>query len=410
MLDLFICLLPCFTSFSWCYLLFVRRGRGQSRYILAWLALFAGINFLLDAYLFTPFGDFRRIAVIETLYLFITPSVFSMIILVIEKIEGRNLSTMAITLLFTPGLLLGSSGLILYMTLGIDDSAAYLEAFNTAGGHPWGWTDNIYYLRDFVSIHLYRGTLSALIAASGLCCIGYFKKKQFHFKEVWDFFVHGKPVETSHFIAFSIINVIILIIARMIMGRQIISDSMPIRWTMAILMTVSIFNGFFTGFRFDGGKVDLPHFRNPGLFEEEMKTYIEVQRRKSEAAAGMIRNEDSLMRLRDVFVEHMDIDRPYLDPELTLDDVASYLSTNRTYLSAMLKNVMGTSFKAYINNKRIQEVQRELTQNTEDSISEIAERTGFASDSQLIKKFNEIVGETPRSWARKQSIDRGGGK
>ncbi len=38
----------------------------------------------------------------------------------------------------------------------------------------------------------------------------------------------------------------------------------------------------------------------------------------------------------------------------------------------------------------------------EDGLEAIAARTGFISDTQLVKKFTEVTGESPRKWCKGQ--------
>lgn len=402
MLDHLIILMPCSICIVWCYLLFTRRGDAQIRYSLCLLAAIAGAYFLLDSYVITPTTDYRTAVVINLLYAFVAPSLFPVMIILIRRMSGKTFSPTTTTLLFTPSLLIGSTLLIIYMTLGINVSASYLEAFDHAGGHPSGWNDDIYLLRDFVCIYIYNTAIIIWAAVTTFFCVKYLADQSFKAKDVVDFFYHGKPINTFYIICFSIINVIFLIIIRGLLGRAYIETHLGVRWTMSILMTFSIFNGMFTGYRFDGALIDIRHFRNSSIIDKELKAFRESQQRKNMAVAGIVRNEDALTRLRDLFVEYMDIDKPYLDPEMTLDDAASALSTNRTYLSSMLKNIMGVTFKTYINERRIQSVKETMTAHPGSNLREIAELTGFASDSQLIKKFSEIVGESPRSWLKKQ--------
>ena len=45
---------------------------------------------------------------------------------------------------------------------------------------------------------------------------------------------------------------------------------------------------------------------------------------------------------------------------------------------------------------------REMMMHPEDGLEAIAARTGFISDTQLVKKFTEVTGESPRKWCRGQ--------
>lgn len=61
-------------------------------------------------------------------------------------------------------------------------------------------------------------------------------------------------------------------------------------------------------------------------------------------------------------------------------------------------NNLHTSFRAYINDLRINEEKRLLLEKPDDLLGAIAIECGFANDSQFVRKFKEDTGMTPREW------------
>ena len=96
----------------------------------------------------------------------------------------------------------------------------------------------------------------------------------------------------------------------------------------------------------------------------------------------------------------MEEEKAYLRADLTLESAAADLSTNRTYLSECVREDFGTNFRDYVNSLRIEAAKKELLAHPGDNLSSIASRTGFASSSQLVKKFQEMTGLTPRRWSK----------
>lgn len=399
-LNNFIILFPCFACAMWSFLLFSMKGNTRTRYILALLAGVACAFFYLDACLVTPISNYRHAVVVNMFYIYIAPALFPIILIYFRKMEGKSFSSPATTLLFTPGLLVGSTAMVIYLTMGLKGSTEYLQAYDAAGGHPVGWDDDIYLLWDLVCVRLYRILIGLWMAVTTFAGIRFLVKNNFSPKSVNEFIFKGKTINTYLLICFSMSLILIAGIARGIIGREIIMNSAAIRWTLSIILTVNIFNCMYVGLRFDGGRVDFAHFRNPGLMDQELKAFREAQRRKAEAETGVLHNEETLTKLKDLFIEYMDVEKPYLNAELTLDDVSSALETNRTYLSSMLKNIMGVTFRRYINERRVQYAKEVLMAHPNQNLSDIAEISGFASDSQLIKKFSEIVGVSPRVWIK----------
>jgi len=82
---------------------------------------------------------------------------------------------------------------------------------------------------------------------------------------------------------------------------------------------------------------------------------------------------------------------------LTLEDVAAHIYLNKTYISQMFMKHLGISFGNYLESVRIHKAQ-ELLQRTEESITRIAEKTGYASQSYFTKVFKKRVGMSPLKY------------
>lgn len=83
---------------------------------------------------------------------------------------------------------------------------------------------------------------------------------------------------------------------------------------------------------------------------------------------------------------------------VTVDAVAKELGTNRTYLSNMIKVCYGTSFSAWVTERRIRYAKQLMLDNPDVKLVEIAEKSGFADDSSFSRSFSKLVGKTPREW------------
>lgn len=79
---------------------------------------------------------------------------------------------------------------------------------------------------------------------------------------------------------------------------------------------------------------------------------------------------------------------------LTLDQAAGMLGLNREYFCRLFKKNMGVSFLTYLNQVRATAVCREL-ETSDDALSIIAERHGFANQKMLNQYFRDLYGCTP---------------
>ena len=98
----------------------------------------------------------------------------------------------------------------------------------------------------------------------------------------------------------------------------------------------------------------------------------------------------------------------YLNPKLSLNDLALSIGTNRYYLSEFLNN-QGKSFYDYINEHRIAEACRILdTVQTGEriNIANVAARSGFNSISSFNRYFYKIKEMTPTDYLHLRFIDK----
>ncbi len=89
----------------------------------------------------------------------------------------------------------------------------------------------------------------------------------------------------------------------------------------------------------------------------------------------------------------MEQDRLWLNPHLTLADLAAEVGTNRTYLSNYLNNTLHTTFYDYINGFRLEAALRRLHDpDSTTTMVEIAEQCGFNSISTFRRVFVRAKG------------------
>jgi len=98
---------------------------------------------------------------------------------------------------------------------------------------------------------------------------------------------------------------------------------------------------------------------------------------------------------------HMNQNLPWLNPSLTLQDLAIALNTNRTYLSEYFHKILGTTFYDYVNRFRLEYACEILLHEPDLSILQIGEKSGFNSISTFRRAFEKHIGCTPAKY-RKQ--------
>jgi AraC-like DNA-binding protein len=91
-------------------------------------------------------------------------------------------------------------------------------------------------------------------------------------------------------------------------------------------------------------------------------------------------------------------DKQFLQPSITIQEVARQLGTNRTYLSEYINSVKKISFRQYINELRIEDSKSMMLQNPKMPLSEIALQVGYTDKSHFIRLFSKITGGLPKEW------------
>jgi len=98
----------------------------------------------------------------------------------------------------------------------------------------------------------------------------------------------------------------------------------------------------------------------------------------------------------------METEKPYLDPKLTLKEVADRLSTNTKYLSQVVNHHVGTNFQNFLNLYRVNEAKEKIINEELSNLTlfGIALQCGFKNKSTFYKVFKELTGITPREYIK----------
>lgn len=100
----------------------------------------------------------------------------------------------------------------------------------------------------------------------------------------------------------------------------------------------------------------------------------------------------------------MEVDKLYLNADLTLKTLADLLDTNTKYLSQVVNHQAGLNFQQFVNYYRVDEAKRKIIT---DSLSNltlygIALQCGFKNKSTFYKVFKELTGFTPKDFVKSE--------
>lgn len=99
-------------------------------------------------------------------------------------------------------------------------------------------------------------------------------------------------------------------------------------------------------------------------------------------------------------LRHMEQERPFLNPELTLPELAAQLGSSTNELSGLINRVLGLNFFDFVNGYRVEEVKCLLQkgEHTRQTLLGIALDAGFNSKASFNRVFKKLAGQTPTEY------------
>jgi len=113
-------------------------------------------------------------------------------------------------------------------------------------------------------------------------------------------------------------------------------------------------------------------------------------------------NDEEKLEIQEDLKKLMELEKPYLNSNLTIDDLALRLNINKRTLSNVINDEMETNIYGFINDYRINEFIKIISEEEMDhlSIEGIASKVGFKSKSSFNACFKKATGKTPSRYKR----------
>lgn len=118
--------------------------------------------------------------------------------------------------------------------------------------------------------------------------------------------------------------------------------------------------------------------------------------------SGLFLSETEKDRYTKKINQYMDAGKPYLNPNLSLPQLASELNIPSHHLSKVINDHFGMNFFEFINQYRIDEVKKKMTdpETANLSLLGIAYECGFNSKSAFNRVFKKITNMTPSEFKK----------
>jgi AraC-like DNA-binding protein len=181
-------------------------------------------------------------------------------------------------------------------------------------------------------------------------------------------------------------------------------------WTVLIIITVihHVFNLFSMVFCTDSLFLALSVFviligyfglKQKVIFGDEFKQQSVLTEEKMKYSGSTLK-EDEAAKYTEQLSEYMRLEKPYLNPELTLTQLASQINISTHYLSQIINEHFKLNFFEYINQFRVEEVKSRIKNPKFESYSllGIALDSGFNSKSAFNRIFKKSTNQTPSQF------------
>lgn len=137
------------------------------------------------------------------------------------------------------------------------------------------------------------------------------------------------------------------------------------------------------------------------LPETQQPEVVEAEDEKEKYKRSGLKDEDAEAYIEKLLA-FMEKEKPYLDAEMTIQDLSAKINISKHHLTQILNNNIGKNFFTFVNEFRIEEVKRKLADPAFDhlTILGIAYDCGFNSKSSFNNIFKQYTGSTPSEYKK----------
>jgi AraC-like DNA-binding protein len=165
----------------------------------------------------------------------------------------------------------------------------------------------------------------------------------------------------------------------------------------------------FSSLLFAGGMIG---FRQDFSVDDFAKDQDRDQKLETVAEGTAIFNESDirLKTLEENLIALMEDQQLFKQPDLKITDLSVRLGSNRSYVSRIINIQLNTTFSDFVGKYRIEHAKKMLL-NFQRSVTmnEIAEQSGFPSESTFYRVFKQEMKISPKAWRQQQMTKCNGG-
>lgn len=116
------------------------------------------------------------------------------------------------------------------------------------------------------------------------------------------------------------------------------------------------------------------------------------------------REDDIFKDIYERVLEYFEKDKPFLNGDLTINDIVAVVYTNKLYISRAISQHTGRNFCQFVNYHRVMYSVECFRKNPELKVAELWPMCGFNTIVSFNMAFRLFMGENPSDWCRKEKI------
>ena len=190
--------------------------------------------------------------------------------------------------------------------------------------------------------------------------------------------------------------------------KRHLKNNLLVNWTLNVFFLYSIFLcSHFVYFMIQpSGIIEIPEFN---IINMLIMTFV-IQSVAYNFIIGMnvfnqknsvsLKNIDQLLKDESLIINKFENEKVYLDDQLNLNDFSESIALSKKYVSELINQKFGSSFKDLITKYRVQEAQRLMREkiNTKISLITIAFDSGFNNKVTFYRAFKNHTGKSPSAY------------
>lgn len=385
-LDNLILFLPYYATLFWTIMLLCNKKNNlRPQNICILFLLVCNVCSIIWGMLFSGIDDYHLYYKLDILDITFSLECFPFIYFYFWSLASNKKFTWKQYIHLLPGILTGSAIAVLYLLMGDDQSAEYFHKVTNDYPGSRFTPGSLQWIHYIISFYVYNTVLLLQI----ITVTTYSTKKLIRYKKrLGDLFssLDEKSLENNR----AVLTGLYICIGVTLAAVASWSFAYEFYYSYFIYIIMATFGIVFYYISYHIYK--LRFIVEETISEPEISNEIEL--------TDPVALDQVCIKILPQLVKLIEEEKVFLQPNLSLDDIAQNLNTNRTYISRVINEEFKCNFYEFINNERIKYAKTLVSQNPLFTQEQVAEMSGFTYAPTFSRVFKKHTGTTFRQWQK----------